>query len=105
VEPRRRYGFWGYPREGMDDYRPVDCATYCRYELAILRRQPLMLRWRDDAGIVHLGVVLPRDLRTSRGVEYLEAEDSDGRPLCLRLDAIAASRPALSASSRDNTAR
>jgi len=78
----------------MDDYHPVDCATYCRYELAILRRQPLMLRWRDGAGIVHLEVVVPRDLKTSKGAEYLEAENAEGRALSLRLDTIAFSRPA-----------
>ena len=78
----------------MDDYHPVDCATYCRYELAILRRQALMLRWRDDTGIVHLEVVVPRDLKTSRGVEYLEAENLEGRSLSLRLDTIVFSRPA-----------
>ena len=77
----------------MDDYSPIDCATYSRYELAILRRQPLRLRWRDVDGIVHLEVVVPTDLQTAQGVEYLEARTSDGRTLRWRLDEIVASRP------------
>ena len=78
----------------MDDYHPVECATYCRDALAILRRQALMLRWRDDTGIVHLEVVVPRDLKPSRGVEDLDAETVEGRSLSLRLDMIVFSRPA-----------
>lgn len=76
----------------MSDYKPIDCGLYSRYELAILRRQRLLLGWRDAKSMVHLEVVQPRDLETSRGAEYLLAEAGDGRKLRLRLDHISQCR-------------
>lgn len=78
----------------MSDYRPVDCADYSRYELAILRRQRLLLSWRDERAVCHLEVVRPTDLQTRCGEEFLLAESTDGSPLKLRLDRILVARPA-----------
>ncbi len=71
----------------MSDYIPIDCDLYSRYELAILRRQRLLLSWRDAQSMVHLEVVQPRDLETLRGAEYLLAEAKG-----LRLDHISQTR-------------
>ncbi len=76
----------------MTDYRPIDCADYSRYELAILRRQTLLLSWCDETLMVHLEVVEPKDLQTRAGEEFLIARRRDGRRLRVRLDRILAIR-------------
>ncbi|MEL7451657.1 MAG: transcriptional antiterminator, Rof [Pseudomonadota bacterium] len=76
----------------MSDYKPIDCGLYSRYELAILRRQRLLLSWRDARSLVHLEVVEPHDLETCKGAEYLLASAGDGRKLRLRLDHISQTR-------------
>lgn len=80
-----------------DDYTPVDCALYERYELAILRQDRLLVRWRDGAGLAHLEPLLPRDLETRNGVEFLIADGPKGASRRLRLDQILEVRPAESA--------
>jgi transcriptional antiterminator Rof (Rho-off) len=70
------------------DYRPVDCSLYDRYELAIMRRCPLMLGWRDEAGQSHLEPVAPLDLRTAAGEEFLVFLTAAGRRQSVRLDRI-----------------
>lgn len=72
----------------MADYTPIDDGLYSRYELAIMRRRPLRLVWRDPAGLMHLGVVTPLDLQTRAHAEYLYCRQSDGRMLEIRLDWI-----------------
>lgn len=64
----------------MTDYRPVSCALYSRYELAILQRTAMRLRWRDGAGITHLETLTPEDLQTRGGEEFLLARNA--RYLC-----------------------
>lgn len=72
----------------MTDYRPIDCGLYSRYELAILRRRLLRLTWTEPDGITHIENVRPLDLKTRSSEEFLVAEDSNGRPLEIRLDHI-----------------
>lgn len=72
----------------MTDYRPISCEQYARYELWILRRQTLRLRWRDARGFDHLEAVRPLDLQTRAKAEYLVAERLSGERLTLRLDRI-----------------
>ncbi|MCG8433042.1 MAG: transcriptional antiterminator, Rof [Gammaproteobacteria bacterium] len=69
-------------------YTPIDCRIYERYELAIMHRQRLMLRWQDGDGITHLETMTPRDLKTEAGEEFLLAETSKGELRRLRLDKI-----------------
>jgi Rho-binding antiterminator len=69
------------------DYRPISCARYDEYEIAILHRQPLRLVWRD-ADVVHDRVVTPVDLQTHAGEEHLIARTTDGEQLQVRLDRI-----------------
>ena len=77
----------------MSDYKPVDCAFYSRFELAILRRQRLLVSWHDTDGVSHLETLVPRDLKTREGAEYLLAETLAGGRLRLRLDRIQSARP------------
>jgi transcriptional antiterminator Rof (Rho-off) len=75
----------------MSEYTPVDCGSYARYELAILRRHRLRLTWRDPAGLTRIETVRPLDLQTRAGEEFLLIEDSAGRKARIRLDRIARS--------------
>ncbi|MGD8379973.1 MAG: transcriptional antiterminator, Rof [Gammaproteobacteria bacterium] len=78
----------------MTDYNPIDCQTYSRYELAILHQTALVLCWRDTSGIAHLESLMPLDLETRRGEEFLIARTRAGRSICLRLDHIIEARNA-----------
>jgi Rho-binding antiterminator len=74
----------------MTDYRPISCALYSQYELAILRHTTLRLRWRDGDGITHLETLAPQDLETCGGEEFLLACNTAGERLRVRLDRIMA---------------
>lgn len=68
-------------------YRPVACASYERYELAIMQRRRLRLVWTDGER-VHDQVITPLDLRTAAGQEYLVLRRPDGVRAEVRLDRI-----------------
>lgn len=72
----------------MTDYRPISCAMYNQYELAILRHTTMRLRWRDSAGVIHLETLTPEDLETCHGEEFLLARNLIGECLRVRLDRI-----------------
>ena len=77
----------------QDPYSPIACARYSEYEIAILHRQKLHLRWHE--GNVHYDqVVLPLDLKTINHEEFLICRDSAGWAMCRR----AAARPKCSSS-------
>lgn len=72
----------------MSDYRPVDCACYDRLELAILRGRALRLAWLDPAGVAHVARVIPLDLLTRDGEEFLVFGDGTSGRHRVRLDRI-----------------
>jgi Rho-binding antiterminator len=72
----------------MTDYKPIDCGLYSEYEVAILHHSRLQLSWRDSSENVHIEVLTPNDLRTSRGEEFLVVTGKDGRQQEIRLDRI-----------------
>jgi Rho-binding antiterminator len=72
----------------MNDYIPVGCDIYSRYELAILRQHRLRVSWRDAADQLHVDVLRPRNLITRNHAEFMLAERSDGIEMELRLDRI-----------------
>jgi len=74
------------------DYTPIDCSVYSEFELAIMHRSRLQVSWRDTQGSVHLEVLLPVDLRTRNGEEFLVAVDSLGTEREIRLDRILGSK-------------
>ncbi len=69
------------------DYQPITCAGYDVYESAITRHQRLQLVWQE-AGMDHAQSVLPTDLETRAGEEFLIARDANNHPLKIRLDKI-----------------
>jgi len=72
----------------MSDYRPIPCALHSEYELAIMHRRRVQLRWTggDEP-------VLPLDLVARNGEEFLIFERSDGQRQEVRLDHILAFEP------------
>ena len=68
-------------------YQPVACAFHERLEFAVLRRQALRLRYRDGNDTVE-AVVLPLDVVTRDGAEWLSYRDAGGATRTLRLDAL-----------------
>lgn len=74
----------------MTDYRPVPCAVYSQYELAILHRRCLRLRWCGDDGLTHLEFLSPADLETCGGEEFLLAHSLSGETVRVRLDRVRA---------------
>lgn len=72
---------------GTTDYRPIPCALYSEYEVAILHRERLHLTWCAD-NVVYNQRVLPLDLRTRNREEFLICRTENGEPLEIRLDNI-----------------
>ena len=73
----------------MTDYLPIPCALYSRYETAILHRTSIRARWRDMHGVTHLEVLIPEDLVTREGEEFLVAHNTAGELRQVRLDRLA----------------
>ncbi len=69
----------------MSDYRSIACADHERLEFAALKRQWLdvNLTRGDRAGHQRL---MPLDVTTRDGAEWLLAETESGEQLTLRLD-------------------
>jgi Rho-binding antiterminator len=70
------------------DYAPIDCGLYSEYELAIMHHDRLRLSWRNPGGNVHIGTVIPTDLRTRNGAEFMIVTGQDGETFTIRLDRI-----------------
>jgi transcriptional antiterminator Rof (Rho-off) len=78
----------------MADYQPIPCIDHERLEFAVLRRQRLSLRWLDGQGLEREAVVLPTDVATRQGAEWLSYREADGPETELRLDRILSFGPA-----------
>lgn len=73
-------------------YSPIACARYSEYEVAILHRRKLHLRWRED-NVFHDQVVLPLDLKTLNHEEFLICRAASGETVTIRLDHIQRMEP------------
>ena len=72
----------------MTDYRPVDCALHSEYELAIMQCRRLHLTWPGNDDAIRNEVVMPTDLYTRQGEEYMTVTCRDGQIEHIRLDRI-----------------
>jgi Rho-binding antiterminator len=72
----------------MSDYRPIDCARYSEYELAIMHRERLRIAWQEPGGQPRIDVVTPIDLLTLNHEEFLVVDRAEDHGLRLRLDYI-----------------
>lgn len=77
----------------MKTYRPISCQMYAELELANMHQIQMRMAWTLPDGESRLGRILPTDLRTRAGEEFLLAQDSHGQPLEIRLDRIASFTP------------
>lgn len=75
------------PRDTVVSYVPISCDLHSEYELAILHRQWLQLAW-TDRDVIRDEVVLPLDLRTTNGEEFLVCRAKDNVTQNIRLDRI-----------------
>jgi len=82
----------GMIRMKPTDYTPIDCRLYSEYELAIMHGKRLRVSWRDAEGPPRMEVLVPVDLRTRQGEEFLVAIDSRGAEREIRLDRILGSK-------------
>ena len=71
-----------------DSYKPIPCAMYDTYEIAIMHGELLQLVWKDKLNQHNISVLKPLDLQTQAGVEFLIAKTNEGKTLHLRLDHI-----------------
>jgi Rho-binding antiterminator len=78
----------------MADYVPIACVEHEKLEFAVLRRQKLRLEYRDEHGQTRTGIVLPTDVRTAAGAEWLSYRTAEGDPGEIRLDRILSASPA-----------
>ncbi len=71
------------------DYIPIPCAAHERLEFAVLRRRHLHLVWdRADGGETCTERVLPVDVETREGAEWLTLQRENGARERVRLDCI-----------------
>lgn len=68
-------------------YRPISCDVYSALELAILHRQSLRVIWHE-ANVSFTRTLLPVDLETEAGQEFLHYRFPTGEVGRIRLDHI-----------------
>ncbi len=68
-------------------YTPITCSLHDEYEIAIMKKVHLAVKWLDEKGDAHTGSVLPIDLKVENKEEFLVFIDAD-KELCIRLDKI-----------------
>jgi transcriptional antiterminator Rof (Rho-off) len=69
------------------DYRPISCATHSEYELIIMHKQKLRLRWAEG-NVIHEEIVQPLDLQTRAHQEFLICRTQGAQTVSIRLDHI-----------------
>ncbi len=74
-------------------YDPIACDRYSEFEIAIMHRQKLRLRWHDG-NVFYEQTVLPIDLKTEQHEEFLICRDDAGQTHTIRLDHIHKKEPA-----------
>lgn len=74
-------------------YQPIACALHDKYEIAIMHKKQLRIRWSDDRDEQHTGDVLPKDILVKDKQEFLVADAENGEALCIRLDKITLLEP------------
>lgn len=72
----------------VDAYAPISCMAHERLEFAVLRRQRLSLHFLDGHGAEQTLVVLPTDVYTRDGAEWLTCRTDAGQTQVIRLDRI-----------------
>jgi transcriptional antiterminator Rof (Rho-off) len=74
-------------------YQPIPCALHDQYEIAIMHKKHLRIRWSNDEGEPYSETILPKDILVKDKQEFLLADGKDGEALCIRLDKITILEP------------
>lgn len=69
------------------EYLPISCMQHERLEFSVLRRIPLMLKYRAE-GDNRMVKAMPLDVATHNGAEWLKFRREDGSVEEIRLDRI-----------------
>ena len=69
-------------------YTPIPCVQHERLEFAVLRRQKLRLRLGHGEDATEELIVLPTDVVTRDGAEWLSFQTDSGQNRVVRLDRI-----------------
>lgn len=70
-------------------YEPIACSLHDEYEIAIMHKKHITIKWSGDGGEEYTDKVLPKDILVRDKAEFLVANTRDNRELCIRLDKIA----------------
>ena len=73
------------------DYKPIACANYDQYEIAILHAAKMRLTWQIG-NVIYDQVITPLNLRTAHSEEYLILRLACGETVEVRLDHIRRSK-------------
>ena len=79
-------------KKTMSDYTPVSCEAHSLYELAVMQRKRVLVRWNDSHGVKEMHL-LPTDVETKNREEFLVALDRSNETLHIRLDRILSFQP------------
>ncbi len=69
-------------------YQPIPCALHDEYEIAIMHKKHLRIKWSDDRGEQRTDIVLPKDILVRDKQEFLVADAGNDEEICIRLDNI-----------------
>jgi len=69
-------------------YQPVACALHDKYEIAIMFKKHINIKWLDDNGDFQTDKVLPKDILVKNKEEFLLATGQNNKELCIRLDKV-----------------
>ena len=69
-------------------YEPIACALHDEYEIAIMQKKDLHIKWLDENNNHHTERVFPKDILVKNREEFLIASTVDGLERCIRLDMI-----------------
>lgn len=77
----------------LGPYVPIPCIAHEKLEFAVLRRQKLRLRLREEGGEERVFTALPTDVATRDGAEWLSYRTEEGETGVVRLDGILSTEP------------
>ena len=69
-------------------YQPIPCALHDEYEIAIMHKKTLRIKWSNEEGNQHIENILAKDILVKDKQEFLVADRENGDALCIRLDKI-----------------
>jgi len=71
-----------------EPYQPIACSLHDKYELAIMHKRCITIRWVDDDGEPATARVIPENILVKNKEEFLIASTQENKALAIRLDRI-----------------